>query len=142
METTGNICVGAIPQHHPDAQRTTTAYSYLLLTTNGPDIKASYVLSHKRENRDWDLLPCRWPNNSRPFEGSQCLSASVMQSKNSVSLFDTDTSETTCQVTRRHIADDWNLQQHRCENLKSCHGCDSVRSTSLANPQFSLILTL
>jgi hypothetical protein len=60
---------------HPDPQRPTNAYSYLLLTTDGPDIKASYVLSHIRENCDWDVLSCRWPNYCRPFEGSQFVSA-------------------------------------------------------------------
>ena len=64
------------PNIHPDAQRKTTAYSYLLLTKDGPDIKASYLLSHVRENCDWDVLPCHWPNNLLPFQGSQCLSAS------------------------------------------------------------------
>jgi len=62
------------PKIHPDAQRPTNANSYLLLTTDGPDIKASHVHSHMRENCDWVVLPCRWPNNSRPFEGSQFLS--------------------------------------------------------------------
>jgi hypothetical protein len=125
---------------HPDAKRPTNAYSCLLLTTDGPEIKASYMLSHIRENRGWDVTSCRWPNNSRRFEGSQWLQLRSQAVQEACSLLDTDTSETTCPVTRRHIADDWHLRQHRCENLNSCHGCDSVRSTSLANPQLSLIL--
>ena len=37
---------------HQDAHRRTKTYFFSLLTTDGPDIKASYVLSHIRENCD------------------------------------------------------------------------------------------
>jgi hypothetical protein len=40
-----------------------------------------------------------------------------------------NTSETTHQVTQRHILEDVNLQQHCCKNLKSCMSCSVIPRT-------------
>jgi hypothetical protein len=94
-------------------------YLYLMRFNTGSQHRRRVNIPVFRE-----VTPCRWMSGFRSVEGSPCfhLQCLAVQEDRPLKMMGSqffETSRTTHPKTRRHIPEDLNPQQHRCDKLTS-----------------------